>query len=173
MQQRFHPLRSLSHTYLHFQLTIVPKKGPFWNNLLYACTSPHPIISSSAAARQYYSLNYQTGKTSFPISKIDLKILSQLLSSKILIKVPVIPFSISAVSPNPVLSETGVLISLKIGLVCGRQWQCTALWMDSQVFYEWRRSRDPSTSPNWYFPHNCVNILRTGVVVCVCVCSKI
>lgn len=42
--------------------------------------------------------------------------------------------------------------------------------MDSQVFYEWRRSRDPSTSPNWYFPHNCVNILRTGVVVCVCVC---
>lgn len=42
--------------------------------------------------------------------------------------------------------------------------------MDSQVFYEWRRSRDPSTSPNWYFPHNRVNILRTGVVVYVCVC---
>lgn len=72
-------------------------------------------------------------------------------------------------SPSPALSETGFLISLKIGLVCGRQWQCTALWMDSQVFYEWRRPRDPSTSPNWYFPHNCVNILRTGVVVCVCV----
>lgn len=50
--------------------------------------------------------------------------------------------------------------------------QCTALWMDSQVFYEWRRSRDPSTSPNWYFPHNCVNILRTGVVV-LCVCAYV